>query len=198
MKILKEGDRGVALAPERGRVEVVYRYRDLPLEESGIVAKGVLVGIDPETDEILTVPAQSAPKLKASRDATKEVILSVRLPHELSDVLNLVADRYHRPPDKFAPALLRYYLASAGESPGLVRRMERLSKTPLAKGRLAENMRIRVRRDLRARVEELAAGTEGVNQSDLVRGAILAAKEDILDGRAKRRSRELGAIAQAL
>ena len=27
MKILREGDRGYALAPERGRVEIVYEYR---------------------------------------------------------------------------------------------------------------------------------------------------------------------------
>ena len=32
MKILREGDRGYALAPERGRVEIVYEYRTVELE----------------------------------------------------------------------------------------------------------------------------------------------------------------------
>ena len=32
MKILREGDRGYALAPERGRVEMVYEYRTVELE----------------------------------------------------------------------------------------------------------------------------------------------------------------------
>ncbi|MEZ4423063.1 MAG: hypothetical protein R3E98_06630 [Gemmatimonadota bacterium] len=68
MKILKEGERGYALSPERGRVEVIYRYRLLKFEKSGVTVPDVLVGVDPETDEILTVAAQSAPNLRAARE----------------------------------------------------------------------------------------------------------------------------------
>lgn len=80
MKILREGDRGYALAPTRGRVEVVYEYRPIKLEQTGVTVKEVLVGVDVETGEVLTVPAQSAPKLRAARDARKEKVMSVRVP----------------------------------------------------------------------------------------------------------------------
>ena len=66
MKILREGDRGYALAPERGRVEIVYEYRTVALEKSKATVRNVLVGVDAETGEVLTVPAQSTPKLKGS------------------------------------------------------------------------------------------------------------------------------------
>lgn len=69
MRILREGDRGHALVPERGRVEIVYEYRTVELEKSNAVVRNVLVGVDAETGEVLTVPARSTPKLKAARDA---------------------------------------------------------------------------------------------------------------------------------
>lgn len=68
MKILREGDRGYALARERGRVEIVYEYRTVTLEKSKATVRNVLVGVDAETGEVLTVPAQSTPKLKAARE----------------------------------------------------------------------------------------------------------------------------------
>lgn len=71
MKILRAGDRGHALAPERGRVEVVYEYRAIELEQTGVMVMDVLVGIDVETGEVVTIPAQSTPKLKAARDAPR-------------------------------------------------------------------------------------------------------------------------------
>ncbi|MCG8469546.1 MAG: hypothetical protein MJB57_15295 [Gemmatimonadetes bacterium] len=198
MRILQEGDRGYALAPERGRVEVVYEYRTIELEESNAKVKNVLVGVDAETGEILTVPAQSTPKLKAARDETKAKVLSVRMPRELDDVLHLVAEHFHRAPDQFSPAVIRYYLRLASSNDGLVRRLSRLSKTRLAKGKFQESLRLRVERELHDWVLATAAATEGVNQSDLIRGAIVAAKEDVLEDRASRRKRELEAIAQAV
>ena len=77
MRIIQEGDRGVALAPDRGKVPVVYRYRDLVLD-SGVTVKDVLVGVDEATDEVLAVPAQSTPKIKLARQASKEETFSVR------------------------------------------------------------------------------------------------------------------------
>lgn len=198
MKILQEGDRGYALAPERGRVEVVYEYRPVELEETGVTVKNVLVGVDVETGDVLTIPAQSTPKLKAARDARKQTVMSVRVPRELDDVLRLVAEHYHAQPELFTPALIRYYLAAATSNDGLARRLGRLSKDRLAKGKLKESLKVRVQRDLHETVGEIASNTEGVNRSDLVRGAILAAKQDVLEGRARRRERELEAVAQAV
>ncbi len=198
MKILREGDRGYALAPKRGRVEVVYEYRPIELEQTGVTVPNVLVGVDVETGEVLTIPAQSTPKLKAARDARKETVMSVRVPRELDDVLRLVAEHYRVRPEQFTPALIRYYLAAATSNEALARRLGKLSTNRLARGALKENIRLRVRRDLHESVSLIAANTEGVNRSDLVRGAILAAGQDVLDGRARRRERELEAVAQAV
>ena len=94
--------------------------------------------------------------------------------------------------------MIRYYLTSASHNAGLTRRIGRLSKDRLASGRLERNLRLRVDRDLHDWVSTTAASTEGVNQSDLIRGVIVAVKQDVLEGRAKRRRKELEAIALAV
>lgn len=198
MKILREGDRGTALAEGRGQVEVVYRYRPVTLEETGVTVDDVLVGVDPETDEILTIPAQSTPKLKAAREGRKDAVLSVRMPRELEDVLNLIAEHFGTEPGQFAPAVIRYYLARAAADPATARRLGRLSRMPLATGDRRRNLRLRLRPALHARLGHLAESGEEVTMSDLVRGAIVAAKQDILEGRSSRRASELGAVAIAV
>ena len=198
MKILREGDRGYALSPERGRVEIVYQYRPFKLEEANVTVKNVLLGVDVETGDVLTIPAQSTPKLKAAREAKKEKVLSVRVPRELDDVLHLIADYYHAEPEQFSPAVIRYYLTSASQNAGLTRRIGKLSKDRLASGKLEGNLRLRVDRELHDWVYTTASSTEGINQSDLIRGVIVAVKQDVLEGRAKKRRRELEAIALAV
>jgi len=198
MKILREGDRGYALAPQRGRVDVVFEYRTVQLEKSNATVKSILVGVDAQTGEILTIPAQSTPRLKAARDAKKGKVMSVRMPRELDDVLHLVAQHYRAAPEQLSPAVIRYYLRLASTNVSLARRLGKLSKSRLAKGKLQESLRLRVPRELHDWVLLTTAATEGVNQSDLVRGAIVAVKEDVLEGRARKRTRELGAIAQAV
>lgn len=71
MRILQEGEHGTALAPELGRVPVVYRYRDLTLD-SGTEVRSVLVGVHEESGDILVIPAQSTPRIKEAREAAKE------------------------------------------------------------------------------------------------------------------------------
>ena len=57
MKIIQEGEKGVALAPELGRVPVVYEYRDLTLD-SGATVRSVLVGVHEESGDVLVVPGE--------------------------------------------------------------------------------------------------------------------------------------------
>ncbi len=197
MKIIQEGDTGVALAPEVGRVPVVYTYRDLTLD-SGTIVKNVLVGVHEDSDQVLVIPAQSSPRIKEAREASKEEVLEARVPRELEDILALLAEHYRVTPKKFTPAIIRYYLHSATLSPPLARRLDKLSRARLAQGKRAGRIRVRCEASLSAQVAQLAAAFKQANQSDLLRGAIIAAKQDVLDNRAKKRSQQLEAVAAAV
>lgn len=197
MRIIQEGERGVALSPKLGRVPVVYRYRDLVLD-SGIHVSDVLVGVHEDTDQVLAIPAQSTPRIKEARKGSKDEVLEARIPRELEDVLALLADHYRVTVKKFSPALIRYYLHAALEHPPLARRIVRLSRGPLAQGKRRGRIKVRCEARLCAQVERLAGRFDRSSQSDLVRGAIVAAKEDVLDRRAKGRSEKLRAVAAAV
>jgi hypothetical protein len=197
VRIISEGEAGVALDPEKGRVPVVYRYQDLRLD-SGVTVPSVLVGVHEESGRVLVIPSQSTARIKERREASKEEVLEARVPRELEDVLALLAERYRVSSRTFAPALLRFYLHSATEQATLARRLVRLAREPLARGRLAGRIKLRCEPQLAARLARLAGSLEGASQSDLVRGAIMAAKEDILDGRARRRAEQLEAVAAAV
>lgn len=77
-------------------------------------------------------------------------------------------------------------------------RLRTLSKTRLATGRCQKDLRLRLHRELVVWLRDIAVATEGATKSDMVRGAVVAAKEDVLDGRARERQRQLEAIARAV
>lgn len=196
MEILKEGDRGFALASDRGKVPVVFEYRDFELD-SGTVVPEVLVGIDEETDEILLVPAQSTPKIKAARDRVKDETLSVRIPSELDDILRLLSEHYHVNPSKFSPAVIRFYLSEATVNASLARRLRRLSQDSWTSRNLRSRLTVRSTPEFLTRVDEVAQ-QQTVSRSDLVRGVVVAAKQDVLDGRARKRKELLRSVAAAV
>lgn len=194
MTFLREGDRGKALAKGRGWVPITYMYRSVRLKKTGIDVPNVLVGVDDDTGETLVIPSQSTPRLKAARQAVKDDVVQVKIPHELDDMLVVIADRLEAPPKKFTPALLRYYLSEAAESSKLAGRLVRLSKGSLAKGPTGCKLSFRSSPRFKARV----TSASGANISVLTRGAIVAAKEDVLDGKSKLRSDKLKAVAKAI
>lgn len=198
MRILRAGDRGVGLAAGRGRVPIVYEYRTMHLEASDVDVSNVLVGVCETTGEILVIPAQSAPKLKEAREAVKDETFPVRLPAHLGDVLWLLADHFDVGTKKFLPALIRYYLGEAVRDRRLARRLARLSESGLALEGPKLRMTLRAAPELVRKVDGLVADLDGVSRSDLVRGAILAAKEDVLDGKTTRRKEALRAVAIAV
>lgn len=197
MKFLREGDKGFALAPKRGRVPIRYEYRDIRLD-SGVRVEDVLVGVDVETDKILTIPAQSTPKIRSAREAVKDETITVRLSRELDDLLWLISDHYDANSSKFSAALIRFYLDEASESPPLAKRLCRLSKHELAGQRFTKRITVRFDTGFLKRVQFAVRELEHASWSDLVRGAIVAAKEDVLEGRAKRRAEKLEAVASAI
>jgi hypothetical protein len=173
MKIIEEGTRGVALAPGRGKVPVIFEYRDLTLDSGGVV-RDVLVGVAEDTGEILTVPAQSTPRIKLARLAVKNEAFSVRIPLELNDVLWGVSHELGSNPTKFNSALIRFYLHEATGIRVMARRLKRLSTSDLAAKSSKTKLTLRSDSDLLHRVKQVE-DREGVSRSDLVRGAVIAA-----------------------
>lgn len=193
MRILKEGERESAICPgcER-RVSIRYEYQVVRLEATGVDVPDVLVGVCTECDEVVSIPAQSTPKLKEAREG-KEVVLQAHLPRQLHDVLFLIADRLNAREDSFTPWMLRFYLRELARSHRFAEHVARLARDDLAGGGRTVRRSFRVSRTLldAAWTGARAAGIR--TKADMVKGVIIAAKQDVLEessARARRRTVE--------
>lgn len=195
MRILRQGDKGQAICRDcRRRVSTTYEYRVVHLEKTDVDVPDVLVGTCDECGKVVSIPAQSTPKLKEARDA-KEATINARIPKHLDDVLHLIADRYAAPSRAFCSVLFRYYLHQVASSEPFARRVGRLSKQDLAKGKADARVSLRLSEELWEDAWAVAREAGVRNRSDLLKGVIIAAMEDSTTGRAPARRKVLEEIA---
>lgn len=109
----------------------------------------------------------------------------------------MASDTLEANPSKFGPAAVRFYLHEALHDDRLARRLTTLSRHRIACGRASKKLTLRADADLLESVGVLSR-RQASTRSDLVRGAVVAMKEDIFDGRAPRRRDRLEAVARAL
>jgi hypothetical protein len=185
MHLYREGDRSEALCPVcETRVTTTFAVRTVRLSESGIDVPDVL-------------PAQSAPKLKEARERRKAEELEARIPSHLDDVVHLLSDHFAAAVASFRPSLLRFYLREVASDAVLAERVKALAASELAQGRARARVSLRapegLLRDVRGRAREVGIASD----ADLIRGILLAAKEDVLEAANPERRMRLGGAAQA-
>ncbi|HEU0013386.1 MAG TPA: hypothetical protein VFQ45_06865 [Longimicrobium sp.] len=198
MHFWKEGDLSQAVCEDcRRLVQTRFEVRGFPLEASGVVVPGVLVAVCTECGGIAALPAQSEPRLKEARERRKSQVLETRVPLHLEDMVHALALRFDTAVEMFRPHLLRFYLREVAADPALARRVEKLARSEAARGRARARVSLRLPEGLleAARAQGRAAGLR--TDADLVRGIIVAAAEDVLDGRAPERRARLSGAAQA-
>jgi len=198
MHLYREGDVSEAICHGcRKRVSTRFEVRAVRLPETGIEVPDVLAAVCGECGQVAAIPAQSAPKLKEARERRKAEELEARIPSHLDDVVHLLSDHYEAAVASFRPSLLRFYLREVASDAELAGRVQALSRSDLARGRARARVSLRapdsLLRDVRQRAREAGIGSD----ADLIRGILLAAKEDVLEGGAPERRLRLGGAAQA-
>ena len=175
----------------------VRDYHEKGEGETSIDVPGVLVDVCERCGNITGIPAQSTPRIRDVRVPPKEEQLEARLPTHLEDVIYLLASDCAVPVQALRPAVLRFYLAELMRDPGLAERVRLLAESDLADAPARARVSLRVPAELLedARAQARAAGI--AKDSDLIRGLLLAAKEDVLDRRHPERIMRLSGAAQA-
>jgi hypothetical protein len=198
MHLWKEGDRSEAIchACEK-RVGTHFAVRTYTLHDSGVDVPDVLVAVCDECGATVALPAQSAPKLKEARGRRMSEVLEARIPGQLDDVLHLLADHYSTAVAAFRADLLRFYLSEVLGDDGLLQRVNALARTELAQGRARARVSVRVPTDLLDAARRRARAGGITSDADLVRGIVIAAKEDVLEAADPRRADRLSGVAQA-
>lgn len=196
--LFKEGQQFEAICARcEGRVPATCRTRTYRLEESGADVPGVLVMVCDVCGEIVAIPAQSSVRLRDARVQRKEQTLEARIPTHLEDVIHLIADEFSAPVQEFRPGLLRFYLRELAESAAFAERVKALAQSELAQAPARARISLRTPAPLLSRAREQARNAGMTTAAEMLRGILLAAKEDVLDGDDPERTLRLGGAAQA-
>jgi hypothetical protein len=178
-------------------VETRMQVRAYHLDLSGIDVPGVLLDVCQRCDNVVAIPAQSSLRMREARVPLKEEQLEARIPTHLEDVIYLLAREFSAPVQAFRPAVLRFYLAELLRDPELADRVRLLAESELADAPARARVSLRVPAELLAAARAQARAGGIAKDSSLIRGLLLAAKEDVLDGRHPERILRLGGAAQA-
>ncbi len=181
MRIWRDGDGSRAICPKcERRTDVVFRRRTVELEDPDARVPDVLVAVCLECDGVAMIPDQSTPKLRAGIERPKDIV-NARLPGHLLDVLSLLANRW-APGARSGPAtILRLLLHEFGNDPAFARRVRDYVDDPLARGPADHELSVRVPSHIMAAVDDMATLVGISTRTDVFRGLLAAAKQDLLD-----------------
>jgi hypothetical protein len=178
-------------------VDTTLRVRTYQIKESGIDVPGVLVSVCDQCDAIIAIPAQSSVRLRDARVGRKDETLEARIPTHLEDVIHLIADRYEAPVQTFRPGLLRFYLREVARDAEFAARVRELANSELAQAPARARISLRAPEGLLVEAREQARRAGIRTDAEMLRGILLAAKEDVLDRGDRKRMQRLGGAAQA-
>jgi hypothetical protein len=197
-KFWRAGDRSRAICEHcDGVVETRFEYRTYPLREPRVDVPDVLVAVCVVCDRIAAVPYQSSPRLNEARKAA-EAPLEARIPRHLEDVLAVVASHYGRTDSEFRSVILRYYLHLLGGSDTLARHIRDLAANDLARGAADERLSLKVQKPVLTRAWDSARNAGMRSKTEMVKGAIIAAAEDLDNREGKKRRETLAEMAASV
>lgn len=197
-KFWRAGDRSRAICEHCGRVvETRFEYRTYSLDKPRIDVPDVLVAVCTTCDRTVAVPYQSSPRLNEARKAA-EAALEARIPRHLEDVLAVVASHYGRNDSEFRNVILRYYLHALSESAALAEHIRDLAAGELARGTADERLSLKVQKPVLNRAWDTARNAGMRSKTDMVKGAIIAAAEDLDTRDGKKRRETLAEMAASV
>ena len=154
-----------------------FMRRTVHLEHPNVDVEDVLVDVCTVCGSIVTVPAQSAPRL---REARKRQLVSyeARIPTHLHDALWVVASRHSALFNIFENAVFRYYLRRLSSDAKVARRIHALAAAPIAQGKVTGRISFKIDRPTWDATWKAAHDAGFDNRSQIARGVLAAVAID--------------------
>jgi len=185
MKLHYEGEKGRAVCERDGLCGMTYARRDVPFNDGEGMVRDILVGVCDACGEVVAIPPQSTPAIKAAREKATTSIEAI-LPAVYLDALDLACYRIDpRATQDFRKRLLMYYVVYASENKKRARKiggnLARLDEVFRAGEASAARRRLsmRVTPSLSGRVDDLMALTN-LNRTELFKSLVVQIDKDIV------------------
>jgi hypothetical protein len=185
MKLYVEGEKGRAVCGRDGLSSMTFSRRDVPFSDGGGQAKDILVGVCDKCGEVIAIPPQSTPAIRAARE--KAVLpIEANLPAVYLDALDLACYRIDpNASQDFRKRLLLYYVVASSRNKALAKKISgNLMKLDGAfqAGERSKNRRrlsMKVTSFLSDRVDGLMIQTN-LNRTDLLKSLVVQIDKDIV------------------
>lgn len=92
MKLYHAGDKGRAICGKDGLSDTTFTYRDVPFRDGSGVAKDILVAVCDTCGDVVAIPPQSTPAIKAAREKAS-IPVEAKLPASYIEALDLAVYR---------------------------------------------------------------------------------------------------------
>lgn len=185
MKLHYEGEKGRAICSKDGLSAMTFARADVPFSDGEGLARDILVGVCDRCGDVVAIPPQSTPAIKAAREKATASI-EANLPAVYLDALDLACYRIdpHATQD-FRKRLLMYYVVYMSDNKKRVmtigNNLAKLDETFRA-GEASKSRRrlsMKVTPSLSGRVERLMAASK-LNRTDLFKSLVVQIDKDIV------------------
>ncbi len=195
MKIVKEGDKNKAVCQFCGLQSITYALRDVPFSDNNGVVRNILAGICDKCDNVVSIPRQSTPKIKAAYNEVKRSA-EYRVPAHFIDILSLASNRIDDEiGDTLSKPLLLYYLHKLNTGVISSSRLKELLASELASAPSTKRLSLKITERTEKELSSVVQKSGLQNNTDVIKGIILKIYEDIVQPKTPKHIKELKSIA---
>ncbi len=196
MKIFKVGDKSKGICEKcKALVATTFSICSVPLSSGKGKVNDILAATCDDCSHVVSIPQQSAPRIKETLN-TKKHSIEVRLPRHLLDILLLASDQFEiGSPELLKDSLIRHYIGKAESDKDLLKIIKKLSQSEFAKG-AGYRLSLKVNDAIFERFEQIIK-TTSLNKTEVIKGLILLINEEVLQNPLKKRMSELEAVLLA-
>lgn len=197
MRIVKEGDKRQVICHNCGRSETTYLLRDVDFDDNSGTVKNILAAVCDKCHEVVSIPAQSTPKIKAEYKKTKAP-LEVRVPAHYLDVLNIATQKINPELDEsFNRYLVLYYIHALSTGHYAQQGLSDLLIADFAKAKASKRLSMRVNASQLAALNSIMSAQHLKKNTDVIKAVILKINEDIVQNKGPEKLTELRNVAAA-
>lgn len=196
MKIFKVGEKSKGICGKcESLVPTTFSICSVPLSSGKARIDDILASTCDHCGHVVSIPQQSAPRIKESLN-TKKHSIEARLPRHLLDILLLATDSFDiGNPELLKDSLIRYYIAVAESDKAMMKNIKKYSQSDFAKGS-SFRLSLKVNDTIFECFEHIREKTS-LTKTQILKGIILQINEDILQKPLKKRLNELQKILLA-
>lgn len=197
MKLHYAGEKGKAVCDTDGLTTTTFDYRDVPFSDRPGVVKDILVSVCDKCGDIVGIPPQSTPAIKAKRElATKSI--EANLPAAYIDALRLASFRIDSSiRQDFYKYLIVFYVETLLSDKKAIKALCKIKPSAAftmaskaAKRRLSLKVTESIYRDF-----DTMKTIAGVSQTDLIKCLVHKIDQDIIAPERPQRLAELQTLA---